>query len=103
MHVISKRTFNDAAKKYPNEAQAIDDLYRLLNSNIFSSPDEMRKIVKSLDNFKYKDRWWVIDIGGNKLRMIAFIEFRHNRLFVKHIVNHADYDKLTKRYRQGDL
>jgi len=42
----------------------------------------------------------VIDIGGNNLRMIAFIEFRDNRMYVKHIVTHADYDKLTEKYRQ---
>ncbi len=55
-------------------------------------------VFPSLDNFKYKDKWWVIDIGGNNLRMIAFIEFRDNRLYVKHIVTHAEYDKLCRKY-----
>ena len=32
--------------------------------------------------------------------MIAFIEFRDNRVFVKHIVTHAEYDKLCKKYAQ---
>lgn len=103
MHVIAKKMFNDAKAKYPNDAGAIDDLYRLLNSGKFSEPAELKKSIPSLDNFKYKDKWWVIDIGGNNLRMIAFIEFRHNRLFVKHIVNHADYDRLTQRYKRKEL
>jgi len=42
----------------------------------------------------------VIDIGGNSLRLIAFIEFRDNRVFVKHIVTHVEYDKLCKKYAQ---
>lgn len=51
----------------------------------------------------YKDKWWVIDIGGNNLRLLAFIEFRDNRMYVKHIVTHADYDKLCKKYaREAD-
>ncbi|MBB1440939.1 type II toxin-antitoxin system HigB family toxin, partial [Shewanella sp. SG41-4] len=54
----------------------------------------------SLDNFKYKDKWWIIDIGGNNLRMLAFIEFRHNRIYVKHIVTHKEYDLLCKKYRK---
>ena len=41
---------------------------------------------------------WVIDIGGNNLRLIAFIEFRDNRMYVKHIVTHSEYDKLCRRY-----
>ncbi|MBD1577746.1 hypothetical protein HC723_15170 [Vibrio sp. S11_S32] len=50
------------------------------------------------DNFKYKDKWYVLDIGGNNLRLITFIEFRDHRMFVKCIVPHAEYDKLCSRY-----
>lgn len=98
MHVISRKPFNDAAKKYPNDANAIEALYKVLRNGTFKSPDELKAMSPSLDNFKYRDKWWVIDIGGNNLRLIAFIEFRDVRMYVKHIVNHADYDKLCKRY-----
>lgn len=98
MHVISRKPFNDATKKYPNDSAAIDALYKSLRNGDFDSPDALRTLFPSLDNFKYKDKWWVIDIGGNNLRLIAFIEFRDNRMFVKHIVPHAEYDKLCKRY-----
>ena len=101
MHVISRKPFNDAAKEYPNDAGAIDALYKTLRNGTFTTPDELRTMYPSLDNFKYTEKWWVIDIGGNNLRLIAFIEFRDNRMYVKHIVNHAEYDKLCKRYAKG--
>ena len=101
MHVISKRPFHDAATKYPNQRQAILDVYSTLKRATFESPAQMRQVFPSLDNFKYKDKWWVLDIGGNHLRMIAFIQFSQHRLYVKHIVSHAEYDKLTERYRKG--
>lgn len=44
----------------------------------------------SQDNFKYRDKCWALDIGGNNLRLLAFIEFRDDRLFVKHLVPHAE-------------
>lgn len=103
MHVISKRPLNEEAKSYPNQKQALEDLYQVLRKGAFASPDDMRRVFPSLDNFKHKDKWWVIDIGGNNLRMIAFIQFVQNRLYVKHIVNHADYDKLCRRYARGEL
>ncbi len=103
MHVISKRPFSDAAKRYPNHRQALEALFRIIRRSEFSSPDEMRRTVPSLDNFKYRDRWWVIDVGGNHLRLIAFIQFLNKRIYVKHIVTHAEYDKLCKRYARGDL
>ena len=103
MHVISKRPFNDAARAYPNQRQALEDLYRVLRKCEFASPDQMRQVFPSLDNFKYRDKWWILDIGGNHLRVIAFIQFLHNRMYVKHIVSHAEYDKLCKRYAKGEL
>lgn len=76
------------------------DIYRTLDKGDFFSPDDLRKVFPSLDNFKYRDKWWVIDIGGNNLRLMAFIEFKDNRMYVKHIVSHADYDKLNDKYRR---
>ncbi|WP_448215717.1 type II toxin-antitoxin system HigB family toxin [Endozoicomonas sp. 2B-B] len=98
MHVISRKPFNEAAKKYPNDATAIDATYKSLRNSDFHSPNELSSLFPSLDNFKYKDKWWVIDIGGNNLRLVAFIEFRDSRMYVKHIVSHSEYDKLRKKY-----
>ena len=98
MHVISRKPFNDAVKLYPNDVAAIESAYKVLRNGSFEDPYELKAVFPSLDNFKYKKKWWVIDIGGNNLRMIAFIEFRDNRMYVKHIVTHAEYDKLCKKY-----
>ena len=103
MHVISKKIFIEACKEYPKQRESILNLYRVLEKSSFSSPDEMRKVFRTLDNFKYKDKWWVIDIGGKKLRMVAFIQFVQNRIYIKHIASHAKYDKLCKEYsKRGD-
>jgi mRNA interferase HigB len=100
MHVISKKVFVDAAQKYPNQRRAILDLYALLKKGNFESPEKMKCLFPSLDNFKYKDKWWIIDIGGNHLRLIAFIQFYQNRIFVKHILTHSEYDKFCSTYRK---
>lgn len=98
MHVISRKPFRDAAKQYPNDRVSIETTYKVLRNGIFHNPSELKSVFPSLDNFKYKDKWWVIDIGGNNLRLIAFIEFRDNRMYVRHITSHTEYDKLCKKY-----
>jgi mRNA interferase HigB len=98
MHVISKKPFNDAAKKYPNDAKALMDTFSVLEKNTFKTPEELKAVFPSLDNFKYKEKWYVIDIGGNNLRLMAAIQFVHGRMYIKHIVSHSDYDKLIKNY-----
>ena len=95
--------FENAKKLYPNDADALDATYKILKESKAKSPDELRKIFPSLDNFKYVDKWWVIDIGGNNLRLIAFIEFVGSRCFIKNIVSHAEYDRITKQYREKKL
>lgn len=68
----------------------------------FTQPEEMKRYIPSLDNFKYRDKWWVIDVSGNSLRLISYIDFRLHKIFVKHIVSHAEYDKLTAYYRGNE-
>ena len=35
------------------------------------------------------------------IKVIAYINFVNKRFFVKHITNHAEYDKLTRYYREN--
>ena len=101
MHIISRIKFNEACEKFPNHCTALDETYKLLKCSVFKTPEEMKKVFKTLDNFKYRDKWRVIDIAGNHLRLIAFISFRINKVFVKHIVSHAEYNRLTNNYRRN--
>jgi mRNA interferase HigB len=103
MHIISKKPFSEACLKYPNDKNAIMETYCMLSKAKFATPGTMKAVFASLDNFKYKDKWWVIDVGGNNLRLIAAILFSCQKIFVKHIVSHAEYDKLCVKYRKGEL
>ncbi len=103
MRIISKKPFTEAMKQYPNQKQALEEAYKVLSKGRFANPTELKAAFPSLDNFKYKDKWWIIDIGGNHLRLIAFIQFVQSRMYIKHILSHADYDKLCKRYARGEF
>ncbi|EIP7957683.1 type II toxin-antitoxin system HigB family toxin [Escherichia coli] len=66
----------------------------------YTSPDEMKKRFASLDRMKYREKWWVIDVGGGNLRVMFFADFERGKIFIKHITTHAEYDKLTDFYRR---
>ena len=100
MRIISKKPFDEAARRYPNDALALDATYRTLHSERFITPDHLKAQFGSLDRFKYRQKWWVIDIGGNNLRLIAYIKFETQNVFVKHIVTRKEYDRLTDYYRR---
>jgi len=102
-----KRSGDDmvhAACKYPNDRIAVMDAYRVLKNVSFEASEALKKVTPSLDNFKHKPHWYVIDIGGNNLRLLAAIYFSPSqRMYVKYIVPHAEYDKLTRKAKKGDL
>jgi len=101
MRVISKKPFDEASKLYPNDKIAIQGLYRMLHSKNYVTPEDLKGQFPSLDRFKYREKWWVIDVGGNNLRLMAYIKFETQMLFVKHIVTHKEYDRLTDFYRRN--
>ena len=35
----------------------------------------------------------VFDIGGNKYRIVAAIHFDHQKLYIRHVFTHKEYDK----------
>jgi len=76
MHVIAKRAFEEAMRKYPNERESLSDVYKILKAGAFDTPRDLKNVFPSLDNFKYKEHWYVIDIGGNN-RCFIFIVKQH--------------------------
>jgi mRNA interferase HigB len=35
----------------------------------------------------------VFNIAGNKLRLIAIVRYRMQRLYIRHVLDHREYDK----------
>ena len=90
MHVITQKRIWDAKKEYPESASALDGWYRVIKSNHFASFSDLRKTFNSVD--KVGDVF-VFNISGNKLRLIASIHFNYQRLYVRYILRHNEYDK----------
>lgn len=90
MHVITQRRIWDAKVKYPYCAVALDTWYRIVRSNIFSNYSCLKAVFSTVD--KVGDLF-VFNIGGHKLRLIANISFASQKLFIRHILTHAEYDR----------
>jgi mRNA interferase HigB len=35
----------------------------------------------------------VFNVGGNKYRLIAFVDYAYKKVFVRHVMTHAAYDR----------
>ena len=100
MPAVSRAPFDAATRHFPIQELALEDLYWVLKGEHYPSPDDMRKRFPSRERMKYREKWWVIDVGGGHLRVMFFADFERRKIFIKHISTHAECDKLTDLYRR---
>lgn len=93
MHVISQKALRDFATKHADAATPLAAWLRLARHGRFRNLSELKRTFGSADMVPVKGRdLYVFDIGGNKYRLIAAIHFNSQKLFVRHILTHRDYD-----------
>jgi mRNA interferase HigB len=90
MHVISRRALQQFWAKHPDSQMALARWYKIVEQSEYGSFDELRRTFPTAD--KVGD-WVVFNIGGNKYRLIASIHFNRNKLFIRHLLTHAEYDR----------
>ena len=90
MHVITRKRLNDFAELYPEVKTALQHWYSIIKSNHFSSFSELKMFFASADQV---DKFTVFNIGGNKVRLIAAIHYNSQRVYIRHVLTHSEYDK----------
>jgi mRNA interferase HigB len=90
MHVISRKALLEFAQQHPDSKTALDAWFRIFEANEFGSFDALRRIFPSVD--KVGDLY-VFNIGGNKYRLIAALHFNRQKVYVRQVLTHAEYDK----------
>jgi mRNA interferase HigB len=90
VHIITKKRIVEAKRKYFNCASALDGWYKIIEKNSFSNFAHLRKTFNSIDKI---GNLYVFDIAGNKLRLIASIHFNRQKLYIRHILTHKEYDE----------
>ena len=90
MHVILSLAIRLAANNYPNFANSLGAWLKLLKENKFKNFTELKHIFGSVDQV---GKFWVFNVGGNKLRIITAIHFNRGKVYVRSILNHKQYDQ----------
>ena len=54
--------------------------------------EKFAEVRKTFNTADLVGRFVVFDIGGNKYRLIAAIHFNRGKLYVRHVLTHAEED-----------
>jgi mRNA interferase HigB len=90
MHVITRKRLNEFAKLHPDTNNALVQWYRLVKGNEFASFVEMREMFPSADQV---GKLTVFNIGGNKVRLIAAIHYNRQKVYIRAVLTHSEYDE----------
>ncbi len=90
MHVISRKALREFTQRHPDSKTALDSWFHLLRTNQFESFNTLRQVFPSAD--KVGDLI-VFNIGGNKYRLITAIHFNRQKVFIRYVLTHPEYDR----------
>ncbi len=90
MHVISRRILREFCEAYTDSCDALYDWYRVATKAEWKNLIDVQAIyakAEAVGNFT------VFDIKGNNYRLIVDIVYEAQRIYIKYILTHAEYDK----------
>ena len=90
MNVVSHKAIRMFCVAHPDAGTAADHWYRVAKRATWSKFSDVKGSFNTAD---YVAPYVVFDIGGNKYRLIAEINFSRRVLFIRGILTHKDYSK----------
>ena len=90
MHVITRKKLLEAAKRHGDLAEPLDAWYRIAKKSQWKSLAAVRHVCPTADAV---EKFTVFNIKGNAYRLITEINYRTGRVFLRHVLTHAEYSK----------
>jgi mRNA interferase HigB len=90
LHVITRRKLLETSAKHPELTGPLDIWFRLAKRADWKSLDDVRTDFPSADGV---GRFTVFNIKGNHFRLIAEVNYRSGRVYIRHVLSHAEYDR----------
>jgi len=90
MRIISNSALRAFAALHRQADEPLQGWRRVIEKNRFDHWAELKAAFNTIDKV---GELTVFDIGGNKYRLIAYIRFEKQILYIKAVLTHRDYDK----------
>ena len=90
MHIISRKCLNEFAERYPETKTALAQWYQLMKQGEFHSIADLRQVFPTADKV---GKLTVFNIGGNKVRLIAALHYNRQKVYIRAVLTHSEYDQ----------
>ena len=89
MHIITRKRLNEFALDHPDAKSALQHWYKLMKAEKFRSFVGLRQVFASADQV---GKLTVFNIGGNRARLIAAIHYNRQKIYIRAVLSHQEYD-----------
>jgi mRNA interferase HigB len=90
LHVVSRKKLLDAAEKHGDPGKPLDVWYRITKKAEWKNLMDVRGVFPTADAV---EKFTVFNIKGNAYRLITEINYQTGRIFLRHVLTHAEYSK----------
>lgn len=90
MHIISRKKLLEAAETHGDLGEPLDIWYRIAKKERWLNLMDVRRNFPTADAV---GRFTVFNIKGNSYRLITEINYWTGRIFLRHVLTHAEYSK----------
>ena len=93
MRVIAKSTLIEYYARNPQAKIALEDWYKKTSRAQWTCFDDIRKTFNTVSIVG--NQHYVFNIKGNDFRLVVVIQFTPQRVYIRFVGTHAEYDKIT--------
>ncbi|MTJ53518.1 type II toxin-antitoxin system HigB family toxin [Anabaena sp. UHCC 0253] len=90
MRVISKKILRDFWEKHSQAESGLLLWYQRISDSQLETFNDVRQIFPSAD---LVGNWTIFNIKGNHYRLITYIDYEYQLLFIRAVLTHSEYDK----------
>ena len=90
MEIVRQDRLIEFAQRHPNARASLNRWYRLMEEKRFNSFPELRVVFPHVSRV---GKLTIFNIAGNNVRLIVSMRYDENRVYVRHVLTHAEYDK----------
>ncbi len=96
MRIVAKPILKKFWEKHTDAERPLSRWYSITKKAKWSNFSDVKKTFGTVDTYNSGNyTYTVFDIGGNKYRLIAKIEYDFQAVFIAKVMRHKDYSKET--------
>jgi len=90
VRIISRKKIREASANHPEWDASLRSWYRIAKAARWSRFPDIKQTWNSVDKV---GTCVVFDICKNRCRLIAYVRYDYQKLFILHILTHTEYDR----------